>query len=225
MKLGIIIQARMSSQRLPGKVLKLMGKQPLIQYLIDRVQQTNRPWVLATSDQIQDQALQDFCQKNQYPFFRGSLENVAERFLRAAEGQNWDAFVRISGDSPFLDPELIETVIDLFQQNNVDLATNVFPRSFPKGQSVEVISTSILRNNLKKMNLSEYIEHVTPYFYHNHHSFKIVNLLSDFNCSEQQLSVDTIEDWAHCEKLVFAMERPHIDYRWTELIQLKDRLQ
>jgi spore coat polysaccharide biosynthesis protein SpsF len=224
LKLGIIIQARMNSQRLPGKVLRPMGGQPLIQYLIERIKTTPWPWMIATSDTADDQILVDFCRKHEYPYFRGSLHHVAQRFLDAAHSQNWDAFVRISGDSPLLDPHILTTVTLRFLEVQPDLATNVFPRSFPRGQSVEVVSVDCLQQRVADFTAPGDQEHVTPYFYRHSTQFHIENIGMHPSKSEIQLSVDTLADFEKTERLLAAMHHPHWQYSCEDILALLSSL-
>ena len=134
-------------------------------------------------------------EKNYVSYYRGSLENVVSRYLSFMKEHQVKKVVRISGDSPLINPDLILKVIAQDQElANADLTTNVFPRSFPKGQSVEVIPRKSLEL-LRDRSLSESdIEHVTPYFYANYKEFKINNLNNTEDLSSINLSVDTKED-------------------------------
>ena len=163
MKIGLIIQARMNSARLPGKMLRKIGGKPTLEYLIDRVQliRGNIVIVVATSVKKSDDDIERFCISNQINYFRGSLDDVALRMLTAAKKNGMDAFIRINGDSPFINQKLIDRAISIFENGNFDLVTNVFPRSFPVGQSVEIIKTSTFDCIYKMLSASEDSEHVT----------------------------------------------------------------
>ena len=143
-----IIQARSDSKRFPKKVLKKVYGNPLIYHVITRVLKSKKisKVIVATSKNKSDDELVKYLKKIKIKFYRGSLDNVAERFVKAAETQKTNFFLRVNGDSPLIDPKLIDHVISIFKKNmNNDIVTNVFPRTFPKGQSVEIIKKSILK--------------------------------------------------------------------------------
>ena len=171
-----IIQARLSSKRFPLKVLKNLRGKPLIMHVIDRVKlskQINRI-VVATSIEKSDDELTDFLSKNGIFCYRGSLNNVANRMLMCASKYNANEFMRINGDSPLIDPEIIDNAALLNKKGNYDLCTNVLLRSFPKGQSVEIIKTKTLKKYILKFSNSDN-EHVTQYFYKNPKNLKEVH--------------------------------------------------
>ena len=178
-KLLVIIQARLNSKRFKGKVLRLIYGKPLLWYVLKSVKKSKyvRKIIVATSVKKSDDPLAKFLKKNEIKFYRGSLHNVAERLLKAAKKQKVKQFMRISGDSPFVDYRIIDKLIKINRTLSVkyDLITNVFPRSFPSGMSVEIIKTNLLEKMLNKFSKSDK-EHVTTYFYRNHKKFKIKNL-------------------------------------------------
>ena len=199
-----IIQARTNSKRFPKKVLHLIKGRPLIQHVIERVKKSKRVTdiIVATSKNKSDDNLVSFLKKNKTKHFRGSLVNVASRFLRIAQKKNKKYFIRISGDSPLICPKIINRAIKLHKKNpKYDLITNIFPRSFPHGQSVEIIKTSILENNIKKMNKFE-LEHVTQFFYRNCLEFLIKNFLSTGKNDSIKLAVDTRRDLKNILKII-----------------------
>ena len=199
-----IIQARTNSKRFPKKVLHLIKGRPLIQHVIERVKKSKRVTdiIVATSKNKSDNNLVSFLKKNKTKHFRGSLANVASRFLQIAKKKNKKYFIRISGDSPLICPKIINRAIKLHKKNpKYDLITNIFPRSFPHGQSVEIIKTSILENNIKKMNKFE-LEHVTQFFYRNCLEFLIKNFLSTGKNDSIKLAVDTRRDLKNILKII-----------------------
>lgn len=202
--IGIVIQARLSSVRLPGKVLRELIGKPMIQHLIERLDYSdlNLPWIIATSDTKSDDPLFGYCQEMGYPIFRGPLENVADRFVLAAKSCGWEHVVRICGDSPLLDIGIIEKILQLYQRTYPDLATNVWPRSFPKGQSVEIFKLAALEKAIPLFQSAEDQEHVTLYFYKNPQAYQIENFKIERNLSHLSLAVDTPMDWERTEKLM-----------------------
>ena len=152
-----IVQARMSSKRLPGKVLmKIQGK-TLIERVVARVSKSKylTKIIVATSKNKTDLPLRKLCHKKKIECYSGSLTNVANRFLEVLNKFNSKSFLRISGDSPFIDPYLIDKCLIKFNTNNYDIVTNVLPRTFPIGQSVEIVKSSVFKKNLPKMKKKE----------------------------------------------------------------------
>ena len=138
-----IIQARSSSRRFKSKVLYLIYGIPLIQHVINRIRQSKKISNLIVSSSLErsDDNLINYLKNKKIKFFRGNLENVAMRLHDTAKKNKAKYFVRISGDSPMIDPKLIDKAIKISQkQKGYDIITNTFPRTFPKGQSVEVIN-------------------------------------------------------------------------------------
>lgn len=157
----------MSSIRFPGKVLALLDGTPLIKHLINRandVENINKV-VVITSTEDSDDSLVAFLDSINFPVFRGELGNVFERFQKALDQYPCDYFVRLCADSPYIDAELISTMIRKGVEEDVDLISNVYTRTFPKGQSVEILKYEVFKN-VSSMQLSDLErEHVTPYFY------------------------------------------------------------
>ncbi|MFA4825905.1 MAG: NTP transferase domain-containing protein [Methanoregula sp.] len=220
LKIGAIIQARMSSQRLPGKVLHEVNGKPLIQYILERLEQCSiiKEFVIATSREKSDDQIEEFCRKNQGSCYRGSLNDVASRFKEILEKERWDAFVRVNGDSPLIDQHLIDQGVNLFIDGDFDLVTNVFPRSYPSGQSVEIVRTSTFKKIYSQMNNSDDFEHVTKFFYRNPEEFKIFNFTSLTDYHSVHLSVDTIQDMQVFSSIIKRMTRPHWDYHLEEVL-------
>ena len=196
----VIIQARTQSKRLKGKVLKVILGKPVIQHLIDNLKKSKliSNIVVATSKNKSDQRLAKLLKKIKINIYRGSHLNVADRLLKAAKKFNKDNyFIRVSADSPFLDFRIVNRVIKKLHKTkikNPDIVTNVYPRSFPSGQSVEIINQLTLTNYIKQFNKDD-IEHVTKYFYRYSSNFLIINVLNKSKKNKIKMSIDTIEDF------------------------------
>lgn len=223
MNIGIIVQARFSSRRLPGKVLTPIHGKPMLAYLLEKLDHTPGlpPWLLATSNDASDDPIAAFCQAHNFPCYRGKLDDVAGRFLAAARAQGWEHIVRISGDSPLMDTRLIQDVLALYQDLRPDLASNVQPRSFPRGMSVEVFRAEALERLLPQMT-AEDREHVTPLFYKADPPLRIAHLHSPVPLDHLQLAVDTPEDLALAEGLIGRMTRPHWEYDHRDIVGMLD---
>jgi spore coat polysaccharide biosynthesis protein SpsF (cytidylyltransferase family) len=199
-----IVQARLSSRRLPGKVLKDLGGRPMLGWTLERVHAARlvTKLVVATSDRPDDDAVAAFCKSRGVHCYRGPLDNVAERFAIAVKAEKADAFVRITGDAPLIDPAVIDTAISLYQAGEWDLVSNVLVRSFPIGQSVEVLRGEAYLVALDGMEDVEDREHVTRFFHRNRSRYRTVNFSSGADMAQVQMSVDTPEDFAMAERLV-----------------------
>jgi spore coat polysaccharide biosynthesis protein SpsF len=221
-----VVQARLSSRRLPGKILMELRGRPSLDYLLESLAQVRGldARVLATSTDASDDATAEYARRRDLPCHRGSLDHVAERLLRAAEEQGGDAFVRVNGDSPLLDPLLVEHAIGLYRQHAPDLVTNVFPRSFPKGQSVEILSVEAMRRALGQMRAPEEREHVTPFIYAHAGEFSIRSFQSDTPRPEVQLSVDSREDFDRCESIIGQLGVPPWRAGWRGCVAAYDRI-
>ena len=219
MKIATIIQARMNSSRFPNKVLIKIKEKPLLEYLIDQVSHKNidMPIIIATSNKKTDQIIVDYCQRNNLKFHTGSLSNVASRFYEIIKIYNLNFFVRVCADSPLLDGNLIKKAI-AYVDKNIDIVTNVMPRTFPKGQSVEVVNCKTFLTIYDKLSSEEDFEHVTRYFYNNSKSFNILNLKNNEDLSSLNLSVDTEEDYQKVSKIISNMEKKHFEYSYKDII-------
>lgn len=216
----------MTSVRLPGKPLRDLGGRDLLGRVLDRVYaaQTVSSVVVATSTHESDDSVVAFCAEEAVHCFRGSLDDVASRLLGAADEGRTSGFIRISGDSPVIDPQLIDHAVGVFGEHQPDLVTNVFPRTFPAGQSVEVLATESLRRLWKQQcglgNAADLHEHVTMGFYNSPDSWNIVNFASDMPGPHPSLAVDTPEDLAHIERLVRHLSAGPLG--WKDLLRLLD---
>jgi spore coat polysaccharide biosynthesis protein SpsF (cytidylyltransferase family) len=193
----VIIQARSNSKRFNNKVLYKIYNKPIIWHVVSKIKKSKnvKKIIIATSKNKTDDKLIKYLTKIKINYYRGSLTNVAKRLCDAAEKNKAKFFMRISADSPLIDPVIIDKAIKIFnsQKKKYDIITNVFPRSYPKGQSVEIIKTSKLRYFLSKFN-KEQKEHVTKYFYKNYKNFMIKNFMSVENKAKIKLAIDTKND-------------------------------
>ena len=212
-----VIQSRFSSLRLPGKALLTIGKQEILGRCIQRVKNSKliSEVLVATSIKISDQAIVDFCTQNNVPHYRGSNHNLVERLYGAANSKNQKSFVRICGDSPFIDPIIIDEVINIFISGNYDIATNVFPRTFPKGHSVEVIKTNTMCKISKATLSDSEKEHATSYIYNNHTDFKIGVVKRNVNYCNSNHSIDEKKDLETAEKAVSIKNLEELN--WMEI--------
>lgn len=192
----VVVQARSSSKRFKNKVLHLIYNIPIIQHVVNRIKRSKKMTKLIVSSSLNksDDNLIYYLKKNKINFFRGDLNNVALRLYKTAKINKAKSFVRISGDSPLIDPKLIDKAILIAKkEKKYDIITNIFPRTFPKGQSVEVIKTSLIKKYLKNFSKLDK-EHVTKYFYDNSNRFLIKNFTFNGKNKIMKLSIDTKKD-------------------------------
>ena len=213
MRIGAIVQARMSSERLPGKVLMPLAGRPALEWLLERLDHAHNldTVIVATSEDPSDDPVAEFCAARGVTCHRGALDDVAGRLLDAAHAAGLDAFVRVSGDSPLLDQELVDLGVELMRAERPDLVTNVRPRTFPPGQSVEVVRTEALAQALAP----EESEHVTGPLYGG--DFDVRRFEADEPQTEVRYTLDTPEDAARLDRILTGQEREHWEYRWYEL--------
>ena len=192
-----IIQARTSSKRFNNKILFPIYGTPLIGHVVEKLRKSKKikQIIVATSNHKTDNKLIKYLKKEKIKFFKGDLNNVARRLYKLAQSKKAKYFVRISGDSPLIDYKLVDEALEILYKNKkeYDLVTNVFPRTFPRGQSVEIIKTETLGKNLKKFSKLEQ-EHVTVYFYKNYKNYLIKNFTFKNKTKIMKLSIDTKED-------------------------------
>jgi spore coat polysaccharide biosynthesis protein SpsF (cytidylyltransferase family) len=221
-RIGIVVQGRMSSRRLPGKVLMRIGENTLLQQLVAGCRQVGNADALcvATSDHPSDDAIARHCAEIEVACHRGPLEDVAARFVEVASARNLYAIARISADSPLIDPRLIEHLIDRYRESeDCDLATNVLRRTYPSGMSVEVIRSETLARAHPAMNAAER-EHVTPYFYDRAQDYRIVSVERDEPLAGAKFSVDTPDDFRRISALVARLDKPYWQYRVEQLAEM-----
>ena len=193
----------MSSTRLPGKVLLPLAGKPMIHHIVDRAKLCTNVGkiVVATSVENSDNPLVEYCRENNIDYYRGSLNNVYLRFVKVIKKNKASSFIRITADSPFIDPSLIDYGIKLYNSGKYDMVTNTFQRSFPKGQSFSIHNSNKFVNNLKNIKSKNHKEHITPFFYVNSKKFKIKNIFYNSNQSLLNMSVDTKDDLKKARKI------------------------
>lgn len=226
MRIGVIVQARMSSKRFPGKVLHKIKGKPMLQYLLKGLSRCNYPSevVVATSVNEDDDPIANFCKEYGTGFYRGPLTNVAGRFKEILSLYKFDCFVRICADSPLLDYRLVDHALNTFQSGDYDIVTNGFPCSFPSGQGVEVLCSKTFLNSYSFFNDEDDSEHVTTFFYRNSERFKIFNFVSNDNFTGCKLAIDTIDEMNVLESIINLMVKPHWEYSVENIVDLYNKI-
>ena len=183
-----IIQARMNSSRLPGKVLADVAGRPMLWRVIHRVKKSTavKRVMVATSDQPADDAIADFCRVHEIALFRGSETDVLDRYYQAARGCAAQTVVRITGDCPLIDGAVIDKVVEAFFHSGADYAANTLLSTYPDGLDTEVFSIAALQTAWRDAKLPAEREHVTPYL-HTSGRFRVANVANDFDAAAAQM--------------------------------------
>lgn len=220
-KVVVIVQARMGSERLPGKVLRNLNGKPMLHHIVRRISQANLidDVVIATTDLDQDNPIVIFCRDNHVTHFRGDAYDVLDRYWKCAEYHHAEIVVRLTADNPFVDPSVIDEALEYY---------SVAPESdylhyhskLPLGVAVEIISFDALRTAWQNAPEGLYREHVTPYIY----------MTEGFNCltydcpsddfSNIRLTVDTEEDFATAQNIYEALARKDSLFSYREAVGL-----
>lgn len=222
-----IIQARMSSSRLPGKVMMPLGGVPMLEVLHRRLSRAKliTKIVVATSTESSDDPIAQWCKIAKVEVLRGDLQNVASRFNTLAASGVTKSFVRICADSPFVDPDLIDKAIGMLKDAEADLVTSSNPRTTPSGMSVEVLRCKTFCDHYTKFTSPEHFEHVTKYFYEHPGRVKIVSIKPDYTFKPGlNLSVDTPADYERSKQIVAALGERVTDASAAEIIAIAERL-
>jgi spore coat polysaccharide biosynthesis protein SpsF len=213
----------MTSSRLPGKVLKRAGGKAVLEFLIERLQRVPNIdcVIVATSGDSTDDPIAAYCEQEGVKCHRGPLHHVARRFQQAARLYHLDGFVRACGDSPLLDVDLVTQAVNIFRSGRFDLVTNLHPRTFPPGQSVEVVSAAAFDAAIERMHDAHDVEHVTPPLYRNEMQYRIHNIRCEHRIADERFCVDTADDFHQFSAMVQAMDRPQWEYDFKDILTLR----
>jgi len=217
-----ILQARMSSSRLPGKVMKLINNEPILKYEIDRIKQSKNidKIVLATSVNKEDDVLEELAYSCGIECFRGDLNNVLDRFYQCATLYKADTIVRLTGDCPIIDAEVIDDIVEYFIARKLDYVSNSLDRTFPDGLDVEVFTYETLSLVKQKAKKEQELEHVTTYISSHLNEFKISQFKNDIDYSYIRWTLDTIEDFYFFKNFIESTNDN--TFSWKELLNLAD---
>jgi spore coat polysaccharide biosynthesis protein SpsF len=196
---SVIIQARMGSTRLPGKILKPLSDKPMLLHVYERLHKSINinQIIIATTDLAEDDIVENFCVQNNIKCFRGSSDDVLSRYYYASLQYSCEVIIRITADCPLIDPKIIDAMIFDFDNyfDEIDYLSNTLKRSFPRGLDTEIFKFGSLETSFNKSSLRSEREHVTPYIYNNPDTFRLKNFLNEVDLSAHRWTVDTIEDF------------------------------
>ncbi len=219
-----IVQARMGSTRLPGKVLKEVLGKPLLGYLIDRVNNSRKidDLVIATSVRESDDVIAAYCASHHVKCYRGSEDDVLSRYIEAAILNNADYIVRICSDSPLIDPAMLDEMVDEFLLNVplYDYLSNTINQTYPLGMNAEIFSFGALQEAHLKGTLPCEREHVTPYIYGHPDRFKIGHKNLQTNLSKLRLTVDVAEDFVLVKCIIERLYPSNPNFGLSDILAL-----
>lgn len=212
-----VIQARMGSTRLPGKVLHQIGERSMLGQIVNRVRQAHciDEVVIATTTNAADEAVVTEAHSLRVPVYRGNEEDVLERFVQAAREMLAHTIVRITADCPLIDPAVVDLAIATFRAvyPTADYVSNTLQRTYPRGLDVEVFTKDGLEQAAKEANTPHQREHVTPFFYENPHRFRLQPITNDLDCSAYRWTVDTREDLDFVREIYRRLETGECGWR------------
>lgn len=190
-----VIQARMGSSRLPGKVLQPLHGRPVLSWVCRAARASTQldDVVVATTTEQQDDAVVDWCAENEIAVVRGSTDDVLGRFLVVADAFRPDAIVRLTADCPLLDPALIDGVVGLWRARRADYVSTVVQRSLPRGLDVELVRADVLRQ-IDGLAVGHDRSHVTSYVYGHPERFDVMGVSVQPDASDLRVTLDTVED-------------------------------
>ena len=219
----LVIQARMGSKRLPGKVMLKIGKYRIIELLFKRLSKAKMvdQIIVATSISPNNDSFCKFLTNKKIKFIRGSEQNVLQRFIDAAKSYNPEYIIRITADCPFLDSKMLDKMIRIFEKNKIDYLSNSNPPTFPDGLDIEIISYEALKraNKLAKSKYDR--EHVTT-FIKKKKFFKKINYVNKKDLSNYRWTLDTKEDFLLIKK-IFIKLNYKIHFNWKDILKIKKK--
>lgn len=219
MKTVAIIQARMGSTRLPGKVLLPLLEMPLLHWVVRRVRQSHLidEVVIATTTDPRDDAIVDLCIREGWLYSRGSEDDVLDRYYLAAQAHQADVVVRITSDCPLIDPRVLDYVISAFHAAApaIDYASNSIARSYPRGLDTEVFTFAALEAAWRE-DRSGWREHVTPFIYNHPERFRLRSITNPTDYSHHRWTVDTPEDYELVRRIYEHFG--HGDFDWRDVL-------
>ena len=222
MRTVIIVQARMGSSRLPGKVLLDLAGEPMLVRVVNRLRRTPADEVvIATTSNPADDQIENLCSQRNIACFRGSENDVLDRYYQAAKQYKADTVVRVTSDCPVVDPQLTSRLIHEFSERlpNIDCASTVLPvRTYPRGLDAEAFSFAVLRKLWTEDKSPAGREHVTPFIHRNLDQFRVHGITNSTDCSYLRWTVDTPEDFDLIDKIYGAFQ--HDRFSWQEVLAL-----
>lgn len=229
-KIATVVQARMSSTRLPFKVMMSLAGKPLIYRQIERINSSilSGTIVVATSNEESDDDLANYCISEGINVYRGSLNDLLDRHYHAAKSVNANIVIKIPSDCPLIDPNVINKVVKYYlnNQEKFDFVSNLHPATYPDGNDVEIMSISALETALNFAQKDYEREHTTPFFWENPERFRIGNIEweTGFNYSmSHRWTIDYEEDYLFIKRVYDELYNPNYPFTLYDILNLLDR--
>ncbi len=227
MKTVVIVQARMGSTRMPGKVMKFVLGKPLLQHQIERLGRSALAddIVVATTTGDADKPIVSLCRALSIRFFRGPEDDVLTRYFDAATTAKADNIVRVTSDCPLIDPRVVDRVIRYFMENQsrMDYVSNCLKRTYPRGMDCEVFPMRVLREVNEVATSDSDREHVTPFIYRHPNRYQLGNVALEKDYSHYRWTVDTPEDFELVNLLMKAAHAVRADYTLQDCLDLMEK--
>jgi spore coat polysaccharide biosynthesis protein SpsF len=228
MKTVAIVQGRMASSRLPGKILQDIAGKPMLAWVVDQARKAHSvdEVLVATTIDPSDDPVEEFCRQHEIGCYRGSMHDVLDRFYQAARQAGADVVVRFTADCPLLDPRLVDEVLAEFLRSGADFAANRLPppftRTYPIGLDTEVASFAALERAWKEATARHDREHVMPYLYEVDGRFKVARLEYPQDYGTMRWTVDTPQDLELIRQVAARLkDRP--DFTWLDVVAIFER--
>ncbi len=221
MKIVAIIQARMGSSRLPRKVLMDLGGATVLDRVLNRLGRSEliHELLVATTVEPADDAIVEHCKRTGRKVFRGSEQDVLDRYYHAAKYIDADVAVRITSDCPVIDPDVTDATIRGFFDQHADYASNALVRTYPRGLDTEVMTVRALERAWRESTKPYQREHVTPYIYENPSQFKLHGIENDVDCSQHRWTLDTPED-LQLLRAIYERFGGRDDFSWRQVLEV-----
>ena len=227
MKTVAIVQARMTSTRLPGKIMRPVLGKPLLELLVERIKRAKGvdQVVIATTTNADDDQVESLTQRLGIGCFRGSEHDVLDRVLRAANAFDADLIVEITGDCPLIDFQVIDKLLKVYHANDYDYVANVLKRTYPRGLDTQVFSTSVLEEVARLTDDPVDHEHVSLYIYEHPERFKLHNVESGLpeEYWDLRLTVDTPDDFELIRRIYEELYPANPDFTIEDIVKLFQR--
>jgi spore coat polysaccharide biosynthesis protein SpsF len=220
MTVSAIIQARMNSKRLPGKIMMKIKNKPILEILINRINhcKTLDKIIVATTEEKSDDEIVEFCKKKNINCVRGSEKDVLSRYLLAAK--DTDVIVRITSDNPLIDPDIVDQGVKIYLENKFDFVSNYVPppRTFPDGMAIEIFSHDLLKEINQKAKKPSEREHVTFFIWKQPQKFKLYRFEHDEDLSKYRFTLDYPEDFQVIEAILNDLYEKNPNFRLQDII-------
>lgn len=224
MRVVAIVQARMGSTRLPGKVLRELAGETMLARVVRRLRGAKLidEVLIATTDRPNDDSIVEECRKCSVAVFRGDQDDVLDRYFKAAKYTNAEIVVRITSDCPLIDSEIVDKTIQAFMDQSPDYASNTMVRTYPRGLDTEVISMPALRRAWHEARRVYEREHVTPYILEHPEEFVLLPVIGDQDLSSHRWTVDTPEDFEFVTA-IYSRLKDRAEFSWRDVLHVLDR--